>query len=194
MLMNPATGELLHELFYGSGARKKRRTDLTPEQVAEGRLIKNDKGKIGIPAEYLFSCLCEAGRMVKYDGRRMLSTASDSFVPGLINLEEEFIVFDGQEEGNKLEWRLDFRRGRLQDGTAVAIARPRIPHWSACFHLRFEPQEVAESKVQDLVRQAGRKPGLGDWRPGCKGRFGRFVVSGWETAAVDTLEVEEAAA
>lgn len=37
--------------------------------------------------------------------------------------------------------------------------------------------------VRDIVDAAGKRIGLGDFRPDCKGPFGKFVVTLWEEQA-----------
>jgi len=39
-----------------------------------------------------------------------------------------------------------------------------------------------EKTVRMLVNDAGKKIGLGDYRPQRKGPFGRFSVVGWEVS------------
>ena len=47
---------------------------------------------------------------------------------------------------------------------------------------------VTEDTVIKLVETAGRKVGLGNWRPDTKGRFGRFVIEKVETLPLKRTE------
>jgi hypothetical protein len=194
ILMNPMTDETLDELFAGAGARKGKRGDLTQEQVAEKKVIRcPDSNQIGIPMEYLMAALVNAGRQVKFDGKRNLSTATSSLVPGLISLGEMFYPFKNQTppEGQAHLWIIDKRRGVLQaNGVAVAIIRPKVMEWEIDVSVDFDETELNEAKVRDLFDKAGQFIGLGDFRPACKGPFGRFTVKEW---AVVTQEVKKAA-
>lgn len=171
-LMNPATDELLEELR--TGVRAPRVRDLPPEKEAEKKLIKQD-GKIGIPAQYLYSCLIEAGRYNKL-GKKQISTKDSSLIPSFLWIKELFFPFSGAD------WKVDMRRGRLPDGTAVCIVRPRFDRWEFSATLIVDEKQISEENVRNLLNDAGSKIGLGDFRPSCKGPFGRFRIIKWKKA------------
>jgi hypothetical protein len=84
-------------------------------------------------------------------------------------------------------WVVDVRRGVLQaTKVAVAIVRPKFPRWG--FEITVEVNEdlVNVEKIMDLFEIAGRQCGLGDFRPGTKGQFGRFSVK--EFAALEAAK------
>jgi hypothetical protein len=177
LLMNPATDDLLDQLFGGAGARKPKDPTMTMDKAAAGKVIRNEDGIIGIPALYLFSCLVEAGRQVKIDSKRAISTKDSSLLPSFLTIEEFFLPFVDQG----VEWKTDKRRGKLpKDGTAVCIVRPRFEKWSFGVTFAIDENAVAMEKVRDLVDRAGNSVGLGDFRPACRGPFGRFKVVEWE--------------
>ncbi|MEK7639154.1 MAG: hypothetical protein AAB388_03275 [Patescibacteria group bacterium] len=187
LLLNPMTDETLDELFAGSGARKLRKTDVTQEAVAAKKVIRDDDGNIGLPVEYLFAALVNAGRFVKFDSKKNFTNATSSLVPGLLTLGEMFYPFKDQ----KTPWTIDKRRGRLAStGVAVAIIRPKFKDWAIDLTAEFDEAQVSESKIRELFNAAGRFSGLGDFRPACKGPFGRFTIDSWE---VVKSEVREAA-
>lgn len=196
LLMNPMTDETLDELFAGSGARKARKTDITQEQVAANRVIRENgdpNGKIGIPMEYLMAALVYAGKFVKYDARKNMSTTAGSLVPSLISLDEMFYPFKNQTPaaGQENLWVIDKRRGVLKaNGVAVAIIRPKIMSWEIDVTVEFDEDEINESKVRAVFEAAGKFAGLGDFRPACKGPFGRFTIKEW---AVVEQSVDKAA-
>lgn len=180
LLMNPATDDMLEELRRGAGARKQKNLELTRKQEAEKKIIRNEDGQIGIPAEYLFSCLVNAGRLVKYDGKRGISNATSTLIPSFLAIEEMFFPFADQKDADK-NWIADCRRGRIpNNGTAVPITRPKFMNWSFRVTLSIDTGEIAEEKVKELVKKAGSAIGLGDFRPGCRGPFGRFSIAAWE--------------
>lgn len=59
--------------------------------------------------------------------------------------------------------------------------RPRLDEWSTAFTLDVDGDMFSEKLVRLLVDDAGKKCGLGDYRPNRKGPFGKFVVTSWET-------------
>lgn len=179
LLMNPATEELLDQLDGGAATRKPKVTDESPKKKAEKKIIRNEKGQIGIPNEYLFSCLVEAGRFIKFDTRRSISTGEATLLPSFLTIEEQFFPFENQNGS----WRPDRRRGILDSGgkkTAVCITRPRFDQWAFSVTLAVDEKEIALEKVRQLVEKAGTAIGLGDFRPSCRGPFGRFRVAEWK--------------
>lgn len=176
ILMNPMTDELLDDLWAGS-SRRKVKVERTPAEAAESKVIRNEKGDVGIPAEYLLAALVTAGRHVKYDARKNFSTSDASLVPAFVFLEDMFYPFKDQEQ----KWVVDKRRGVLDNGgkkVAVCIVRPRIDAWE--FDVTASFADIDASKVRQLFEYAGKVAGLGDFRPSCQGPFGRFTISKWE--------------
>lgn len=176
ILMNPMTEAILDQLWAPSGSRKAK-VEITPQQAAEAKIIRNLKGLIGIPAEYLLAALVTAGKFVKYDTRKNMSTNDSSLVPAFIFLEGMFFPFENQ----KTKWVVDKRRGVLNNAgksVAVCIVRPRFDEWA--FDVTASFADIDASKVRQLFEYAGKVAGLCDFRPSCRGPFGRFTISRWE--------------
>lgn len=177
ILMNPMTDEILDDLWAGSSKRKIK-VEQTPAQAAEKKIIRDPKtNKVGIPAEYLLAALVTAGRFVKYDARRNMSTADSSLVPAFVFLEDLFYPFNDQE----VKHVVDKRRGVLNNGgkeVAVCIVRPRFDTWE--FDVTVGFADIGPDKVKQLFEFAGKAAGLGDFRPSCRGPFGRFTIAKWE--------------
>lgn len=172
LLMNPATEELLDQLRNRTPSPK--RTDWSPEDEAAGKLYRDDDGSIGIPSLNLFSSLVEAGRLVKA-GTKQISTSKSTILPSFLTIEEFFLPFKGDPE-----WVVDKRRGRNPNGgEMVCLVRPKFADWEFDVTLEIDETEVDEKVVQKLVATAGKKVGLCDFRPACKGPFGRFAVAKW---------------
>ncbi len=173
MLMNPANEELLESLR--SGVRKQINKDRSADEMASEKVIRNSKGEIGIPIEYLLACLKGGGRLVK-NGKKQISTATSTTIFALMEFEEMFLPFKNQE----VEIKTDMRKGKLpKDGTAVCIVRPRIEEWEFDVTVTINPDEIDSSVIRKLFEEAGAKVGIGDFRPSCNGSFGRFMVSNW---------------
>jgi hypothetical protein len=179
MLMNPATEELLDQLEGTAGARKIKDTESTPKERAEKKVIKGKDGKVGVPQEYLTACLIEAGRQMKVDAKRNISTKESTLLYSFLSIEEIFFPFKDQS----FEWETDRRKGTLNNAgkkVAVCITRPRFDEWAFDATFVIREKELAESKVKELLEKAGTGVGLGDFRPACRGPFGRFEIAKWE--------------
>ena len=172
LLMNPATEELLDQLRNRTPSPK--RTDWPAEEEAATKLYRDEDGAIGIPSLNLFSSLVEAGRLVKA-GTKQISTSKSTILPSFLSIEEFFLPFKGDPE-----WVVDKRRGRNPNGgEMVCLVRPKFADWEFDVTFEIDESEVDEKVVQKLVETAGKKVGLCDFRPACKGPFGRFKVAAW---------------
>ncbi|MEZ4104565.1 MAG: hypothetical protein R3B60_04770 [Candidatus Paceibacterota bacterium] len=180
ILMNPATEELLNQLPGAgiSAGAKKPNKDRTREEIAESRVIRDKKTKkVGIPVEYMYSCLKEAGRHVIFEGKKKISTADSTLLFSFMSIDEQFFPFIDQDSG----YEIDVRRGvnRTTKG-AQAIVRPRFDTWAFYLTIEVDTNEINLEKVRMVFDQAGKKIGLADFRPTCNGPFGRFVVEEWK--------------
>ena len=59
--------------------------------------------------------------------------------------------------------------------------RPRLDQWKASATIDYDEELLAGEQVRQIVDDAGTRIGLLDFRPECKGPFGRFVVVRWDT-------------
>jgi hypothetical protein len=57
--------------------------------------------------------------------------------------------------------------------------RPRLDEWAVTFNAEVDDEMFNDKTIRLLVDDAGKKVGLGDYRPSRKGPFGRFVVQNW---------------
>jgi hypothetical protein len=196
MLQNPATGELLESLRTKKPIQTTGR-ELTIEVDAAKKMYRSDPDPVtkvscmGIPMQNIMSCMVIAGRYVK-SGKKALSTAKDTMIYSFMEFVENFCAFEGCDAEGNIPWNPFPVKGTMHNGAsevAVCINRPRIPHWKTSFTVRFDDtQKVDESTLIELVKTAGRQVGLGDWRPGKRGRFGRFVVKRVEILDAKAVE------
>lgn len=180
LLMNPMTEEILDGLRTRTSATKDR-TKSVHDEAAE-KVIRDEHGRIGIPVTMYFSCLAEAGRSVKGPDAKQISTAISTTLPSFLTIEDQFFPFpDGTD------WVPDKRRGvgkQANTPTAVCIVRPKVIDWGFTASLVIDLLAINPETVIQLIRVAGRKIGLGDFRPACRGQFGMFKITRWQ-------EVEE---
>ena len=177
IMMDPMTDEVLDSL--ATGVRVQIQKDLSHADVARKKIYREngDKdGRIGLPTEMLFATLVAAGRKVSYRGKTNISTAETSMLPGLLTINEDFLPFPIPDGATEPKWTVDKRRGRLENGTAVCLRRPKFADWGFEVTIDFDDKEISEGKVRELFNIAGRFCGLGSFRPSCKGPFGRFAV------------------
>ena len=196
--MNKMSDSTLEELRTKTKAPKTRDVGhvRTPREEAAPK-VHTLEGRPILPAENLMSCLIAAGVFVRLDGKRQVSTAKATVLPGLmtlldfaIPLVDPDIAFKAKWEPHiskmpsldeLLGWEPDTRKGTNPNGgEAVCICRPRFDRWA--FHTRIEidDQQIGENTIRQLWDLAGKRIGLGDFRPSRKGIFGQFVVERWD--------------
>src|SRR4029077_13454820 len=156
---------------------------MTPREEAETKLYTHD-GAPMIPGENLMACLIAAGVFVRLDGKRQISTGKSTVLPGLMSLLDFILPVWVPDSKKSAKWEADVRKGvNPNGGEAVAICRPRFDAWSFEARILIEENEIGENAIRDLWDKAGKRCGLGDFRPSHKGIFGRFVVEKWERMA-----------
>ncbi|MBI4433921.1 hypothetical protein HY632_04040 [Candidatus Uhrbacteria bacterium] len=169
--------------------------------VMPRKLYRGPRGIIGIPAENFLECIIQAGVKVKHD-KKQLTTGKHTYVTALLEIPEDFLPFPVhcQDQGDGTTgWIPDFDHGWGKTGTFVAIKRPRfdagMQGWAFQATLVFNPSEIPERVVRDLIAIAGRFVGLGGHRPGKKGKYGKFVIGEWKrlatVPALSTVNVKE---
>lgn len=191
ILMDPMTDDTLTSLI--TGVRPNKPKDRPLIEVCQEKLYREfgDTGRVGIPAECLFACLVAAGRNVK-NGKKQVSTATSTTIPGLMSIKSFFMPFTNVVEGEDGKaWRVDKRRGQLDNGgkkVAVGIVRPRFDAWEFDVEVEFDDKIVNESVIRALFEDAGKNQGLGSFRPNKKGPFGTFKVTKFEVLKSETVE------
>jgi len=145
-----------------------------PREEAEPKVHLGPDGKPALPSEMLYSCLIAAGQHVRLDGRRQISSAKSTMLPAFLTLEDASLPI------KPAKWEVDMRRGKNPNGgEMVCIVRPRFDEWSFSVGIVIDTKEIAEETIRRLFEIAGRRIGLGDFRPACKGVFGQFRIEKW---------------
>lgn len=146
----------------------------TPREEAETGLYKDEDGRIGIPAPNILRCLVDAGKFIKI-GRGKMTTQKTSLIPAAVELEGVFILLS-----SKQGWKVDTRPVRIPTtGGRILRHRACFDDWRLAFMVKLDESIITQSVFRDVVDIAGSHIGLGDFRPDCKGPFGRFVVGVW---------------
>lgn len=58
--------------------------------------------------------------------------------------------------------------------------RPRINKWKVTFGVEWDDLELGEDQVKKIIEDMGKKVGLLEYRPACKGRFGKCKIIKWK--------------
>lgn len=156
----------------GSGAARDRGT---PLEIAESKLYKGLNGKLMIPQPNLMRCLVEGGRFHKA-GKTQLTTSKSSHMYACVDIEGAEIPVI-----HKQPWKVDTRAVRIPStGGRILAHRPMFDDWALEFVVDLDTSIVGAKVFRLVVDDAGKRIGLGDFRPATKGPYGKFVVTKWQ--------------
>lgn len=148
----------------------------TPREQATPKLYTDEKGNPIIPQPNLFRCIIDAGKYFKL-GKVKVTTVRSSVIPACISIDELYFPIKHKEP-----WTVDTRPVRIPaTGGRILTHRPCFNDWSLSFDVELDESEMSESFFREIIDAAGKKIGLGDFRPDCKGPFGKFVVTEWKS-------------
>lgn len=143
------------------GSKAKKSDDI------ESYVWRDEKKILGIPGEYLRQSIISAAKF-KQDPRSPRKSAMDLFKAGIISLTPLASL------GVK-EWDFLDRRRVMIQRQGINRERPGMREgWTAEFRLLINlPEYITASLLQEVLVNAGRFIGIGDFRP----TYGRFHVT-----------------
>lgn len=160
----------------------------SPQEQAERHLYKGVDGGLMIPQPNVFSCIIEGGKFFKA-GKSKITTMRSSLIPACVQIAE--IEIPLASAGG---WTVDTRAVRIPStGGRIQRHRPCFHDWSLTFTVELDTKELSEKLLREIVDAAGSKIGLGDFRPACKGPFGRFKVTRWARSEETPVQLKQAA-
>ncbi|MDI9261290.1 hypothetical protein [Alicyclobacillus sendaiensis] len=132
----------------------------------EAYLYRTEEGEIAIPATYLHQALVNAAKY-KQDPRSPRKSMSDMAKAAFI--VTPWLASTGKREPDFL----DRRRVLIQRAGVTRVRPALLPGWEVEFQIEtLLPEYISPELLYDLLAQAGRLVGIGDYRP----MFGRFQV------------------
>lgn len=156
----------------------------TPQEIAASKLYTGLKGDLIIPQPNLLRCLVEGGQFHKV-GKKQLTTQKSSMLYGCLNVEGIEIPIK-----HKQPWKVDTRPVRIPStGGRILAHRPMFDDWKLSFEVDLDTTILSPKLLRLVVDDAGKRIGLGDFRPATKGPYGRFSVVRWE-AVEEGMEEE----
>lgn len=160
----------------------------TPLEIARSKLYGLDPDKPTMPQPNLLRCLVEGGRFHKA-GKTQITTAKSSLLYSCFDVQEADLPIIHEQP-----WKVDTRPVRIPTtGGRILAHRPMFDDWALVFTLILDPTIVSPKLARQIIDDAGKRIGLGDFRPACKGPYGRFVVTRWQTQEVDLSDLAVAA-
>jgi hypothetical protein len=135
----------------------------------ESFVYRTPGGNLAIPGEYLRMSIIGAARF-RQDPRSPRKSAMDLYKAGIV-------VIDELADVGKADWDyLDARRVTIQRAGITRIRPALAKGWVAKFTLEvLLPEYISPSDLRDVIVDAGRLVGVGDFRPS----FGRFGIQSY---------------
>ena len=136
----------------------------------ESYVYRNDDSELCIPGEYLRQAIIHAAKF-RQDPRSPRKSAMDLFKAGVVSLTALASL-------GKVKWDYEDKRRVVIQRNGVNRTRPAMKAgWKAEFQLMVMlPEYISRSDLQDVIGNAGRLIGLGDFRP----TYGRFHITRFE--------------
>jgi hypothetical protein len=140
----------------------------SPEEQAEAKAYRDESGVLAYPSQNIMACLLEAARG--------FSEKEAAAVPHAVEVEGLSASFNAKDyaiDSRSVILRIEGNRQRAM------CYRPRLDNWRLTFILNIDHQQVKTVLVRQMIERAGKMIGLGDYRPQCKGPFGKFQLVDW---------------
>jgi hypothetical protein len=146
----------------------------TPQEIAVSKLYIGLNGKPMIPSPNLLRALVDGGSFTKV-GKKQITTARSSMLYSCLSIEASEI-----EIIHKQPWRVDTRAVRIPStGGRILTHRPMFDDWALSFEVSLDTSILNSKLFRQIADDAGKRIGLGDFRPSTKGPYGIFVVTKW---------------
>ncbi len=148
----------------------------SPREQADEKLYRSrgDGEVYIIPGPNLFRCIIDAGTFFKA-GKSKVTTQKSSLIPACVSIIETEIPIIHSDP-----WEVDTRAVRIPStGGRILCHRPMFHDWGLKFTVDLDSEMLASKLFREIIDAAGKRIGLGDFRPATKGPFGKFVVTNW---------------
>lgn len=186
LLCNRFTEEAAAKASSGSSSSLLTGNPGAPVEQARPKLYLDGDEQPCIPQPNLFRCIIDAGKYFKA-GKTKITTAKSSIIPACVEIEGTDIPIVSEHS-----WTVDERpiRNPVTGGRRNCY-RPRFDDWELSFVVNIDDSMLSANLLREIVDAAGKKIGLGDFRPDCKGPFGKFVVTKWkESSSAEYIAAE----
>jgi hypothetical protein len=155
----------------------------TPQEIATSKLYIGLDGMPMIPSPNLMRCIVDGGQFHKA-GKKQITTKKESMMYSCLAIEAAEIKII-----HKQPWKVDTRAVRIPaTGGRILAHRPMFDDWTLMFECELDTTILNTKLFRQIVDDAGKRVGLGDFRPTTKGPYGRFVVNAWREQAMPFTE------
>lgn len=165
---------LMHRFpMIGADDTSKSRTGV-PDWKLEGEvsLYRDELGQIYQPASHIEGALKIASKTLKVPGKR--GATYSKLVGSALSVNPDAIP-------HKLtKYTIDARPVVIQRARIIRY-RPMFEQWELSFEIIIGDDQLPVEVVKQALDHAGLYVGIGDFRPGRGGKFGKFMVTKFES-------------
>lgn len=147
---------------------------LPPDEEAEAGAYRDEKGNFYLPTAAFRSAIIGKGGAAssrRIGKRSAISCVSAGF---FIQTDQTPLVHPATNKPLS-KFEIDTRRAVVQ-GNGILRSRPLVVQWACVLVCEVDEDFVTVNQIIELLNIAGRVSGVGDFRPQCKGVFGRFTA------------------
>lgn len=175
-------GILMHRFSEASETEEETRTIRqergTTRERAEQAAYRADDGSLYVPSTWFFRSMIEVGSYHKQRGSRK---SLKYIIPAAIVVTTDIIPLLNLDGKPIMDFEVDARPVVIPSTKGRIMAyRPRIEVWQAEIPMEVDTTIIGVDTAHQLLEDAGRKQGVGDFRPEKKGPFGRFQITKWD--------------
>ena len=163
-------GLLMHRFPMDGADESSKQTTGKPDysKEAEISLYKDESGVIYQPASHIEGALKEASKTLKIPGKRGASYAK--LVGSCVSVYPDAIPHI------ETKYEIDARPVVIQKARVIRY-RPLFKDWELSFIIEIADDQLPTDVVKRALDHAGLYVGIGDFRPGKGGKFGKFMVT-----------------
>lgn len=145
-----------------------------PREQAEQTAYQDPDGRLWVPSSWITGAIKTVASDYKLPGTRK---SVKSVSGGAVFPLEEKIYFNEKYKVKNIE--IDSRPVVIQK-SRIMRHRAKLEKWSLTFNLEIDNSILDPENVHQILGDAGRRAGLGDYRPQKGGPFGRFQLTKWK--------------
>lgn len=151
-----------------------------PYDEAKAGLYALPSGQLYVKSDWFREAGLIASSDVKDPSRKGRATMTRRFAASVFLCVDNCPLYRASNPKNQItnadkDWEIDTRRAVVQRN-GILRSRPKIEDWGCVLPLEYDPDLMDPNLLLAVLQNAGKSPGVGDYRVGKKGPFGRFLV------------------
>jgi hypothetical protein len=151
-----------------------------PHDEAKAGLYVLPSGQLYVKSDWFREAGLIAASEVKDPTRKGRATLTRRFSASVFLCTDHCPLYRASDPKKPItsddeNWEIDTRRVVVQRN-GILRSRPKIDNWGCVLELEYDEDTMEPTLIAAVLQNAGKFPGVGDYRVGKKGAFGRFSV------------------